>query len=224
MLPANKHPLIEWGFTRFNRIFLKKHFESIYLWKPSGTIPSKNTLFLINHSTWWDPLMIFYLNDQIIQSDGYGMMHEDGIQRHPFFRRIGAFSIKPEDRKHLIASLKYSTTLLNEQKTVWMFPQGEEQHLEKRPLHFFSGAAYLAQNASHVNVVPITLYYSLEHTRKPNAYIRIGEAIEPDDLSRMKRKELTEFLERVMTNQLNELKETIVSENHQGFLNLFKKH
>ncbi|ARI77679.1 lysophospholipid acyltransferase family protein [Halobacillus mangrovi] len=216
MLEANKSSFIEWGFKRFNRIFLKAHFENIWLMNTVSP-PSQKTLFLINHSSWWDPLMIYHLNDRVIQSDGYGMMHEDGIKRFPFFIKIGAFSVNPDHRRHLMNSLQYSAKLLRENKTVWMFPQGSEQHLEKRPLHFLSGISYIVKKCPEANVVPISLYYSHEHTRKPNAYINIGPVLNKKSYLDRERKEMTQVFESAATAQLDSFRERIIQEDHRSF-------
>ncbi|MBN8234233.1 lysophospholipid acyltransferase family protein [Halobacillus kuroshimensis] len=214
--PSHKRPVIEWGFTRFNRMFLNIHFNRILLNAPES-VPKENTMFLINHSAWWDPLFIFYLNDQVIHSDGYGMMHEDGLQKFPFFRSIGAFSINSSNRKHLMESLSYSANLLSKGKTVWIFPQGEEQPLEKRPLEFFSGISYIVQKAPHVHVVPVSIYYALEHQRKPNAYITIGEPLPQEGYAKLNRKSMTHYFETAATKQLDELRARVIQEDHEVF-------
>ncbi|MGP4062242.1 lysophospholipid acyltransferase family protein [Halobacillus sp. H74] len=216
---ARKRPMVEWGFTRFNRLFLKAHFANIQVEGPSS-IPSKRTLFLINHSTWWDSLIIFHLNDKFVRSDGYGMMHEEGIRRFPFFRSIGAYSVNASDRRHLLKSLRYSLELLQRGSTVWIFPQGEEQHLEKRPLQFFSGVSYLAEKCPSIDVVPVSLYYSLEHTRKPNAYIKIGDPLDKDSYAHLDRKSITEHFEMKMTDQMDELKKKVINEQHDAFIKI----
>lgn len=217
MIQADKNKLVEWGFTRFNRHFINFHFEHVYLWEPPLLPPTEKTLYLINHSSWWDPLIIFHLNDQVVGSNGFGMMSEEGINRHSFFRKIGAFSINPNNRRHLIDSLNYSTHLLAANNAVWMFPQGEEQHTEKQPLQFFTGAAYIANKLPDVNIVPITIYYSLEHTRRPNAYISIGNLIKQDGYHSKNRKMMTEMFEQTVTDQLQRLRQKIIEEDHSCF-------
>ncbi|WP_226578186.1 lysophospholipid acyltransferase family protein [Halobacillus litoralis] len=219
---AHKRPFIEWGFSRFNRLFLRAHFSTIYF-DPPATTSNRSTLFLINHSTWWDPLFIYYMNDQLIHSDGYGMMHEDGIRRFPFFKSIGAYSVNSEDKRHMMASLKYSIELLNAGKTVWIFPQGEEQHLEKRPLQFFSGISYLVQKCPDIDVVPVSLYYSLEHSRKPNAYLKVGDPVEKSSYRQLNRKQMTTLFEKVSTDQLDRLRSKVIQEDHETFIRLHGK-
>ncbi|MFQ3546075.1 lysophospholipid acyltransferase family protein [Halobacillus rhizosphaerae] len=217
MLKTKKNSVIEWGFKRFNRKLLNRNFQQIRLSDNASLQDYSHTLFFVNHSTWWDPLLIYYLNDQIIHSDGYGMMHEDGIKKFPFFRKIGAYSINTDHRRHIMDSLSYSISLLNNGKSVWIFPQGEEQHLEKRPLQFFQGLSYIAARAHKIKIIPISLYYSLEHTKKPNAYIKIGSPIAPIKYENLNRKETTRLFEEISTSQLDDLKKLVVEEDHQDF-------
>ena len=54
------------------------------------------TLFLANHSCWWDLFLAHILNEAI-PVDGYGMMEHFNMRRFGFFRRIGAFSVDRTD-------------------------------------------------------------------------------------------------------------------------------
>ena len=56
---------------------------------------SSGTLFLANHSCWWDLFLVHLLNETI-PIDGFGMMEHFNLLRFGFFRRIGAFSVGPD--------------------------------------------------------------------------------------------------------------------------------
>ena len=64
------------------------------------------------------------------------MMDEPGLKQYPFFRKLGAFSINREQPKEIVQSLRYSKKLIDQNMPVWLFPQGEIQHQEIRPLEF----------------------------------------------------------------------------------------
>ncbi|WP_082234354.1 lysophospholipid acyltransferase family protein [Halobacillus massiliensis] len=219
MLKAKKNNTLMWGFTRYNRQFIRRNFENIYIRCESNQRLNKKKLFIANHSSWWDSLVIYFLNDQVIQSDAYGMMHKEGMERFPFFRGIGVYSVDSKDRNHLLESLRYSCDLLNNNKTVWIFPQGEEQHLEKRPLHFSNGISYIIQNSKEIEVVPVSIYYSFGHTKKPDIYINVGFPVETTKLIPLQRKEITRYLEKVSTEQLDSLKDCVIQERNDLFIN-----
>ncbi|UOQ43240.1 lysophospholipid acyltransferase family protein [Halobacillus salinarum] len=217
MRKATKNGWIEWGFKRFNRLFVRMNFHRMKVLSEAKESDFSHSLFLINHSSWWDSLILYYLNDQYVRSDGYGMMDEEGMNRFPFFSKIGVYSINTASRTHLLHSLNYSIELLNRGKTVWIFPQGEEQHLEKRPLDFFNGISYIAEKAPRIQVIPVSLYYTLEHHRKPNVYILLGEPLSKESYHTLPRKQKTIYFEKHCTEQLDRLKERIIAEDHNGF-------
>jgi 1-acyl-sn-glycerol-3-phosphate acyltransferase len=69
---------------------------------------SSGTLFLANHSCWWDLFLVHLLNETI-PVDGYGMMEHFNLVRFGFFRRIGAFSVDRTDPTSVRASLDYAS-------------------------------------------------------------------------------------------------------------------
>lgn len=219
MIPANKSVFWEWGLYSFLKKLIPLSFEHVYI---QGTTPKNvgRTLFIVNHSTWWDPLMIFLVNKKVMQSDAYAMMHEKGIKQHPIFRRIGAFSVNRDSPKDIIHSLQYAVDKLQQDKTVWIFPQGDEQPLEKRPLEFQSGVSYITEKTPQIKVVPVSLYYAFEETRKPNVYISIGEDIINDSFETLTKKEKTSYIETEATMCLDELKRTIMENKKDSFQRL----
>ncbi|MFD1017967.1 lysophospholipid acyltransferase family protein [Thalassobacillus hwangdonensis] len=219
MIPANKSRLIEWGFKRFNRFFLNHHFQSIHLLQESRNIYPQKTLYLVNHSSWWDPLVIYYLNDKLIKSDGYGMMHENGIERFPFFKKIGAFSINPDKPKDMIHSINYAVERLNG-GTVWIFPQGKERHNDIRPLGFQSGVAHIIRKQPDIRIVPLSITYTIGHTRKPDIHLLLGNEIPIGGTLLEDKRQLTSYLEERCIAQLDYLKERTISENMEDFIKL----
>ncbi|WP_026675032.1 lysophospholipid acyltransferase family protein [Alkalihalobacterium bogoriense] len=211
MLKAKKSRMFSTLFHVYNLHLLRKSFHKIYLYQHEPISLTNASLILVNHSSWWDGLLSFHLTKTVLNGDHYVMMSEAGLQRYSFFRKLGAFSISLESLHHLKESLTYATTLLQNRKTLWMFPQGEEQHLEKRPLLFKKGAAHLAFKQD-VQMIPITFYYSFGRNRKPNVYIYIGSPLHSRHLKNMSVKEMTSWFEKVITCQLNNQRLSIIHE------------
>ncbi|UZW65126.1 lysophospholipid acyltransferase family protein [Priestia flexa] len=132
-------------FERVLQLFvhyqLKKQFYRIYI-DMEEVENNKPALFIANHSSWWDSLISFYVNRVLLKHDSYAMMSEEGMKSFPFFKKIGAFSVNQASPKHIMKSLLYARELLREKKGVWIFPQGKEEHLEKRPLQFSDGTIF----------------------------------------------------------------------------------
>ena len=136
---------------------------------PSGT------LFLVNHSCWWDLFFVHLLNETI-PVDGYGMMEHFNLVRFGFFRRIGAFSVDRTDPSSVRASLDYAAGLLRRPRAgVWVFPQGKIETNDARPIVFQPGIRALVRKVGRVRVVPVAFRYDFWQDERPEALVRFGE-------------------------------------------------
>jgi 1-acyl-sn-glycerol-3-phosphate acyltransferase len=208
-------------FRRFFHFYntnwlLRRSFYNIHL---KGHFPQTDRplILIANHSSWWDGLISFYLSEECVHHDSYAMMAEEGISAFPFFRKIGAFSVNPSNPRSLIQSLNYARTKLIPHQAVWMFPQGAEEHLEKRPLGFKPGVAYLLEKEPEAIVVPITYYYTFRHEQRPELFIEIGPGLSFKAKMNQDRKELTTILEHLLTSQLDNQKQDIVHEKIEDY-------
>ncbi|WP_100372552.1 lysophospholipid acyltransferase family protein [Bacillus sp. FJAT-45037] len=216
MIKADKQAWFQSMLHAYNKYWLlRRNFYTVHL---NGRVPETDRpiLLIANHSSWWDGLISFYLSEQHIKHDCYAMMGEDGLKEFPFFRKIGAFSVNPNNPRSLLQSLRYGKDKLARNQAVWMFPQGAEQHLEKRPLDFMGGVAYLLEDRPDVLVVPVTYYYTFMHEQQPELFIQIGTAIEHSDLG-ADRTSKTVYLETYITKQLDHQKERLIQGNIEDY-------
>ncbi|WP_216830481.1 lysophospholipid acyltransferase family protein [Alkalihalobacterium elongatum] len=209
MIKAKKSPVFETLFHQYNKNLLSKSFSQIKLRNDSIFNSTKPTLFLLNHSSWWDGLISFHLAKTLFSIDSYAMMEDKGLVAYPFFKRLGAFSIQLQSVKEIVASLRYAEQLLSQNKGVWMFPQGQEEHLEKRPLSFKNGAAYLIEKVPTIQVVPITYYYTFSGQQLPYLYIHVGRNLVFSGKT-SSRKQLTTMLEAIVTKQLDQQRHDVI--------------
>lgn len=203
---------------------LKKHFYKVYV-KSEHEPSDRAKLYIMNHSSWWDGLIVFYLNRYLLKEDAYAMMSKDGIEKFSFFSKIGAFPVDPASPKSLIKSLKFADEKLKEKKSIWIFPQGKEEHLEKRPLSFMNGPAYLAEKNKDVDIIPVTAYYTFRHDQRPELFISIGKSITIEEMNNMHRNDMSDFFLQSLEKSLNQVKADIINEDlhrYKGFVNGFK--
>ncbi|WP_033541872.1 lysophospholipid acyltransferase family protein [Planococcus sp. CAU13] len=222
MIEAKKSRLFEKGFGIYLLPLLRKSFSHL-LASNVREIPRRPVIFIANHSSWWDGLLFFQLNHKIWKHDIHMMMHEKNLKNYIFFRYLGAFSIDRQNPKNIIRSLQYTEELLNAGKSVVLFPQGDEFHQEIRPLAFHSGIGYLLEKHPDIPVVPITFYYSFRHEQKPEVWIRQGEVLSINEIPGETRKEKSSSLQQILTSQLDGLREEVIAENTDGFIDLLKK-
>jgi len=219
MIKAKRDQSFEWMFHLVNKRLLRMSFEQIYFQK-KDELPKDTAIFVCNHSSWWDGLICFHLRRTVLSHYFYVMMHEHGLKKYPYFKKLGAFSINRSNPKEVFTTLEYTIDLLFEEKSVWIFPQGDEFHLEKRPLNFQSGVLYVLEKCPHIPIIPFSFYYSFGHKRKPEVSVLAGQAFHIEDLHGKNRKEKTASLEQICTKQLDELKKMVIEENHYTFSTL----
>ncbi|MCD8502532.1 MAG: hypothetical protein LRY71_13810 [Bacillaceae bacterium] len=95
--------------------------------------------------------------------------------------------------------------------------------MKKRPLEFEHGVSHLVMRIPDVQVIPITFYYTFLHEQKPEVFIKIGQKFDSSELvSFNNKRELTLYLERVVTNQLNQQRQAIIEDNFSSYNILLK--
>ena len=176
---------------------------------------ASGTLFLANHSCWWDLFLVHVLNETI-PVDGYGMMEHFNMARFGFFRRIGAFSVDRTDPRSIRASLEYAAGLLRKPRAgVWVFPQGKIEANDARPLVFQPGIRALVRRSGRVRVVPVAFRYEFWQDERPEALVRFGE---PAWVDRPDLAGLIPTFERRLTEELDALRADSIAQRAGKFV------
>lgn len=225
MLEANKNHWFEKLFTIYNRNLLKRRFHSFnvsgldFLKNRDLRIPS---IIYANHSSWWDGLIIFEICRKL-NCDFYVMMEEKQLKNLPLFRKLGAFSVIRENPREAVKSINYAVNLLktDSAKTILIFPQGEIQPNDRRPLIFFNGLSRIIAKTGKCAVVPLSIRLEFLGQYKPEIFVKISEPqLFSDDL-KFDSKSLTLNLAEILTRNLDNLKNKIVEKNFSDFENSF---
>ncbi|GGG20742.1 lysophospholipid acyltransferase family protein [Paenibacillus abyssi] len=178
MIEAVKSRWFDTVFFHYNKhCLLRRHFHSIGLQGSLDPQEQQGILYVMNHSSWWDGLIAYHLFRTCSRGDHYVMMDEKQMRQYRFFRKLGAFSIDKSSSRGLTQSLKYAVSLLDAGKQVWIYPQGDIQHLEKQPLVFQNGIGFLLERSPKTAVIPVTIYYTMGHYQKAEVTLAAGEPI-----------------------------------------------
>ncbi|WP_138752445.1 lysophospholipid acyltransferase family protein [Paenibacillus sinopodophylli] len=211
MIEANKSSSFDRIFRKYNELhLLRKHFHYVGFKGELDPYPQESVLYVMNHSSWWDGLLVYQLFRSLSKGDHYVMMDEQQLQHFRFFRKLGAYSIDKRTPQSMIPSLRYTGKLLEAGKRVWMFPQGDIHHLEQRPLLLKDGAAHVLRQQPNTTVIPVTVYYSLFHHQKADATMQAGKPIQLA-WDQIGKREITERLRACLESQLDEHRAGIIS-------------
>ncbi|NMO97055.1 lysophospholipid acyltransferase family protein [Paenibacillus lemnae] len=213
MLEARKSKAFDSLFYRYNKHYLlQRHFQQVSF---RGSLDpmelDRPILYMMNHSSWWDGLLAYHVLRTLSSGDHYFMMDERQLSRYRFFQKLGAFSIQKDSARGIIKSLDYASKLLDEDKRVWIYPQGDIYHADVRPLVFQPGIGYLLSRYPSPAVISVTMVSSLIRHQKPEISLWASNPLIEDWLG-MGRKQSAVMLSAVMEQQLNEHKALVTQE------------
>lgn len=176
MLLPHKNRFFSRWFTHVIDGRLRRTFAQVTVHGLAHLPVGKPPLLLIaNHSSYWDALLIVWLSHHVLGAHAYAWMHAHTLQDMPMFQLLGAFGVDGGAPADIKAALKFSQKLLDrDNHALWIFPQGDEKPLERRPLGFQRGSAFLAARAARAVTLPVALHYAFGRTEKPEVRICIG--------------------------------------------------
>ncbi|MGF9699731.1 lysophospholipid acyltransferase family protein [Paenibacillus sp. MABNR03] len=220
MIPAVKSKRFNRMFYLYNQYYLlRRRFRSFTL---SGKLdpqlggkiglsiaPNQSVLYFMNHSSWWDGLLLYHAALRTSAGDHYVMMEEQQLQQYAFFRKLGAYSINKESVSAIRKTMQYTTGLLQAGKRVWIFPQGEILHQDARPIRFRPGIGLLLRRSPQTLAVPVTLCHGMVQHDLPEISMVAGAPI-MEDWSVWKSEEIAVRLGLVLEQQLDHHKSELV--------------
>lgn len=224
MIRAVKSKTFDRVFSLYNHYYLlRRRFRSFTLsgsldplvaYGPEGgdakpMAPDQPVVYFMNHSSWWDGLLLYHAAKQTSRGDHYVMMEERQLRQYAFFRKLGAYSINKDSASGVRASLQYTNELLASGKRVWIFPQGEILHQEARPIQFRPGIGLVLRRFPQAIAVPVTLCHGMVQHDLPEISMKAGLPI-VEDWKTWKSEEIAHRLGCVLEQQLNDHRATLI--------------
>jgi hypothetical protein len=165
-------------FERYVRGQAARHFAGVH-WRAAGrperwshAIP---TLFVANHSNWWDGFFAFLLS-RTLGLRFRILMEAKHLARYRFFLRIGARPLRRDPPRAAWADLAAGAAELRAGTGLWIFPQGERRPAGEWPLRCERGAAQLARAyLGPLRICPVAFRYAFMGEQRPEAFVFVGE-------------------------------------------------
>ena len=171
-------------------IYLKTIFKkSFFDFRIINTLPeldkAKSLIITPNHFSWWDGFFIYHVNRKILGRNFYVLMLEEQLKRYWFFKKLGSYSIDLNDNRKMITSLKYTLDLmLNPENMIIIYPQGEIQPYEQRPINFKEGINFLAKKSKiDFQIMPIAFKIHYTNQKLPIIYAQFGKLLNSKDVA-----------------------------------------
>jgi len=182
MIRSTKSARFAGWFARDAETRIAKTFSRVRIRGLAGlraAIDAGPVLVVSNHTAWWDPLVALVLSQRVLEADSYALMDAKNLARLPFFGKVGAFGVDLDDPRDGARAIRYATKLLlaapEARRLVWIFAQGREVPITRRPLGFRRGGGEIAKLARGARVVPVALRYEMGSEPEPALWIAIGQ-------------------------------------------------
>ena len=146
MIHPQNNKFIFWFFKLYVFWRLGRHFHEV-LFNKIAIDNDKSLLLIANHYSFWDSLVIFYVNERLFKKKPHAMVLEETVKKEPILKYAGAFSVRKNSRS-ILESINYAAKLLDDpHNLVVIFPQGKLYPNFAEQVQFEPGAARIMGQA-----------------------------------------------------------------------------
>ena len=206
------------GFRRYCRRYVRKSFRAVRLSRRSSPIPAGPILVVLNHPSWWDPLIGILASERFPGIDHFAAIDGAVVEKYGFFKRLGFVGVHGA-KSFLRAG---EAVLAEPNRAFWVTAQGRFTDVRERPLNLKPGVGHLAARMSAGWVLPISFEYAFWMERTPEALIRIGEPLAITEHPGLDGKEWLKLIEGALTRTLDELNAETMSRDPAKFETLLE--
>ena len=161
--------------------YAKRSFHAIRVARggPLPALPGGPVIIIVNHPSWWDPLIGIILSTFMPPDRGhYAPIEAKGLAQYRFLAKLGFFAVETGTAEGARAFLRTSLNILSRTESVlWITPQGEFVDPRIRPVTLKDGVGILAYRLEGATIIPLALEYPFWNDRAPEALAWFGEAI-----------------------------------------------
>lgn len=203
-IPAKESKWFIAIFDLYVRNLFRRRFKSIALDQQYFPANESQTIYYLNHTSWWDGIIPLLLNQKVLKQKARAMMEDKQMREHTFFRKIGAFSVNLENPRSAIHSLRYAVdSMKRPHSSLFIYPEGRIVPFSSKKPSFKPGLGWIVKQSPQVDVVPIGIYFHMARHDKPELFIRIGNAVSVDHSNNAE--QLNDLFEQTMGKLLKGL-------------------
>lgn len=177
LLPPRSDRLFRW-FQWYARRYCAKHLHGVRLarWGSPPLIEGP-AIVVMNHPSWWDPLIAFVLSGLFEDHTHWGVIEAKALMQYRFLSRAGMIGVQTGSPRAAARFLATAEAILeNPLSMLWITGQGHFADVRQRPLILQSGVGELARRFDGV-IVPLALELAFWDQRTPEALAAFGEPL-----------------------------------------------
>jgi hypothetical protein len=190
VVPGRFDPRFRRVFAWYGRRLFSKRFYAVRLAHGGSRLLAECretpglVVLAINHSSWWDPMVGFFLHDRFMASrTPCSPIDAAQLANFAFFRRLGMFGVAPDDPGSLRAMAHYvaERRARDPQPLLMITPQGRFVD-PRRPIEVRPGIGLVCSQSPGVRVICGAVEYAFWTEQRPEVFLRAVEAPAPADL------------------------------------------
>jgi hypothetical protein len=142
-LPRRSPRLVAW-FRRYAHRYAARHFHAIRISRtgPVPAVPPGPLLVVLNHASWWDPILGLLLSERLPGRAHYAPIEARALARYPLLGRLGLFGIEPGTARGAREFWRVGRAILARgDAALWVTAQGRFADPRERPVRLMPGAA-----------------------------------------------------------------------------------
>lgn len=172
-------------YDLYIRRLLRKSFSAFYVLNDiPQRIGERSLVITPNHFSWWDGFFADHLMKNYTDKKIHLLMLEDQLKRYWFFSKVGAYSINPKSGRSIAETSQYTRHILTDKRNYCViYPQGEIEEYDKRPVTIKRGLTEFIKNVSPAPVI-IPVAFKIVYSNVPLPYIKaiFGEVLDGESV------------------------------------------
>jgi 1-acyl-sn-glycerol-3-phosphate acyltransferase len=220
--PAAMPRRVEWrvrAFTSYFRRWMGKNFHAVRLSR-AGRTPQpggRPVVVILNHPSWWDPLMGMVLSDRLAGYRHYVPIDARALRQYRLFEPLGFFGVE-QTAEGALAFLKTGTAVLSQaNNALWVTVQGGFTDPRQRPVLIRPGVGHLIRRLTGALVVPLAIEYPFWQERYPEALARFGQPLVVNNGKERSVEEWVAQLRTSLTRAMDELAAEAMTRDESRF-------
>lgn len=170
-------PLAVWAFERYFRSLFRTAFQTTRLaleGDPAAWREPLPTLFVANHTNWWDGFYCWLLGREM-GLQPHVLMEAANLARYRAFTWIGTLPMHRDNARAAYDDLHRAAECLVPGNSLWIFPQGQRRPATERPTRLERGAAQIALACTRpIRIAAAATRYAFLGEQNPEAFALVG--------------------------------------------------
>lgn len=205
-------------FRWYARGYMARHLHAVRVSREGDRpeLPEGPVVVVMNHPSWWDPLVAGELSDLLPGRVVVAPMDAHALKGYGFFAWLGVFGLERGRagwRRLLAVADEVGA---RSDGVLWITPQGRFADV-REPVELKPGIGHVLHRLGGATLLPVAVEYTLWSERKPEALARVGQPVAVPDGRVHEPEEWTALVTRLLSETQSALARDAISRDPQRF-------